>query len=113
LLGNLDARRDWGWAPDYVDAMWRMLQAPTARDWILGTGVSRSVRDLCRAAYGAVGLDWQAYVQVDPGLIRPAEIDALVGDPSELTVALGWRPTVGFDDMIARMVQAALDEPTR
>lgn len=113
LLGNLDARRDWGWAPDYVDAMWRMMQAPVARDWVLGTGVSRSVRDLCRAAYGAVGLDWQAHVQVDPSLLRPAEIDVLVGDPSELTAALGWRPTVDFDELVARMVRAALDEPPR
>jgi GDPmannose 4,6-dehydratase len=109
LLGNLDARRDWGWAPDYVQAMHRILQEDRPGDWVIGTGRSHSVRDLCAAAYGAVGLDWEAFVRVDPKLVRPAEIDALVADPSPAAERLGWRPSVTFEGMVERMVRAELD----
>ena len=109
MLGNLSARRDWGWAPDYVDAMHRMLQVSEPTDLIVATGVSHSVRDLCRVAFGAVGLEWEAHVQVDPALVRPAEVDTLVGDPSRAESLLGWRRTVDFEEMIRRMVAAECD----
>ena len=104
-LGNLDARRDWGWAPDFVDAMVSMVRAERPEDYVIGTGVSHSVRDLCEAAFRAVGLDWQEHVVVDQGLLRPADVDVLVGDYSRVEEALGWRPTVTFDEMVSRMVQ--------
>jgi GDPmannose 4,6-dehydratase len=107
-LGNLDARRDWGWAPDYVEAMVRMLSHDVPLDLMVATGVSHSVRDLCAAAYGAVGLDWQDHVVVDPAFLRPAELHVLVGDPSEAEATIGWRPTVSFQVMVERMVQAEL-----
>ncbi|MGC6491205.1 MAG: GDP-mannose 4,6-dehydratase [Myxococcota bacterium] len=104
-LGNLDARRDWGWAPDFVDAMVSMVRAEHPEDYVIGTGVSHSVRDLCEAAFRAVGLEWQEHVVVDQGLLRPADVDVLVGDYSRVEEALGWRPTVTFDEMVSRMVQ--------
>jgi GDPmannose 4,6-dehydratase len=105
-LGNLAARRDWGWAPDYVEAMIRMLEADQPRDMVLGTGVSHSVEDLCQIAYAHVGLDWRDHVVVDPALVRPADIGALTGDPEPAWEHLGWRPTVTFPELVARMVDA-------
>ena len=107
-LGNLEARRDWGYAGDYVDAMWRMLQQPEPKDYVIGTGVTHSVRDLVQAAFGHVGLDYEKYVTVDPRFIRPAEVDLLLADPSRARAELGWAPKVGFEDLIAMMVDADL-----
>ena len=108
-LGNLDARRDWGYAADYVDAMWRMLQQPVAQDFVIGTGVCHTVRQLVETAFGHVGLDWQRYVTTDPRFIRPAEVDLLVADPSKARAELGWTPTVDFSGLIAMMVDADLE----
>ncbi|MEE8268038.1 MAG: GDP-mannose 4,6-dehydratase [Gemmatimonadales bacterium] len=108
-LGNIDARRDWGWAGDYVDAMWRMLQQPEPEDYVIGTGLTHSVRDLIEIALAHVGLDWQTYVKQDPKFIRPAEVDVLLADPSKAKAKLGWEPQVGFEEMILRMVDADLE----
>jgi GDPmannose 4,6-dehydratase len=108
-LGNLDARRDWGYAADYVDAMWRMLQQPTAQDYVIGTGVCLTVRELVEAAFGHVGLDWQEYVTADPRFIRPAEVDLLVADASKARAELGWTPTVDFAGLVGMMVDADLE----
>jgi GDPmannose 4,6-dehydratase len=89
-LGNLDARRDWGFAGDYVDAMWRMLQQPAPRDFVIGTGRTHSVGELVEAAFGHVGLDWRKHVVTDPKYIRPAEVDLLIGDASKARSQLGW-----------------------
>jgi GDPmannose 4,6-dehydratase len=107
-LGNLDARRDWGFAGDYVDAMWRMLQQPKAEDYVIGTGETHSVRELCQVAFEHAGLDWRKYVKVDPGLVRPAEVDVLQADPSKARRRLGWKPVVGFAELIRMMVDADL-----
>jgi len=107
-LGNLDARRDWGHARDYVRAMWLMLQQPKPDDYVIATGKTRSVKDLVAAAFDRVGLDWQKYVVSDPKFIRPAEVDVLVGDASEAKRVLGWQPEISFDAMIAEMVDADL-----
>ncbi|GBD17317.1 GDP-mannose 4,6-dehydratase [bacterium HR26] len=107
-LGNLDAQRDWGYAPDYVRAMWLMLQQDQPDDFVIATGRTHSVRRLCEIAFGCVGLDWRDYVVVDPALIRPAEVDLLVGDASKARAVLGWEPTVSFEEMIERMVDADL-----
>ena len=108
-LGNLDARRDWGFAGDYVDAMWRMLQQPAPRDYVIGTGHTHSVRELVEAAFGHVGLDWQKYVTTDPRYVRPAEVDLLQADPSKARKELGWTPTVEFKQLVAMMVDADLE----
>jgi GDPmannose 4,6-dehydratase len=108
-LGNLDARRDWGFAGDYVDAMWRMLQQPSPKDYVVGTGQTHSVRDLVEIAFGHVGLDWQKYVVSDPRYMRPAEVDVLQADSSKARRELGWSPRVGFRDLIAMMVDADLE----
>jgi GDPmannose 4,6-dehydratase len=108
-LGNLDARRDWGFAGDYVDAMWRMLQQPSPQDYVIGTGQAHSVRDLLEAAFGHVGLDWQKHVVTDPKFIRPAEVDVLLADPSKARRDLGWTPKVGFRELVATMVDADLE----
>jgi GDPmannose 4,6-dehydratase len=105
-LGNLDAHRDWGFAGDYVDAMWRMLQQDTPGDYVIGTGETRSVAELCRQAFTAVNLDWRDHVRVDPAFLRPAEVDLLVADPGKAREALGWTPTVPFDAMVRMMVEA-------
>lgn len=107
-LGNLDSRRDWGFAGDYVDAMWRMLQQDEPDDYVIGTGHTCSVRDLCDAAFGAVGLDYKKYVVHDARFIRPAEVDLLVADPSKAAAKLDWSPTVGFAELVRMMVEADL-----
>jgi len=109
LLGNLDARRDWGYAGDYVEAMWRMLQQPTPQDYVVGTGQTHSVRDLVEAAFGHVGLDWRKYVKSDPRYMRPAEVDLLQADPGKAKRELGWSPNVKFPELVAMMVDADLE----
>jgi GDPmannose 4,6-dehydratase len=108
-LGNLDARRDWGFAGDYVDAMWRMLQLDQPEDFVVGTGHTWSVRDFCDAAFRTVGLDYRAYVKQDERFFRPAEVDLLVADPSAVAQRLDWRPTVSFERLVTMMVEADLD----
>ena len=108
-LGNLDSRRDWGFAGDYVDAMWRMLQSDTPADYVIGTGVTRSVRQLCEEAFGYVDLDWQRYVITDSRFQRPAEVDLLVADASKAKSDLGWAPVVGFRDLVRMMVDSDLE----
>lgn len=105
-LGNLHARRDWGWAPDYVEAMVRMLEQEEPRDLVVGTGVSHSVADLCALAYAHVGLDWRDHVVEDAAFVRPADIGVLTGDPEPAWAHLGWRPSVSFAEIVARMVDA-------
>ena len=107
-LGNLDARRDWGYAGDYVDAMWRMLQQPEPRDYVIGTGETHTVRELVEIAFAHVGLEWQAYVRTDPQFMRPAEVDVLQADPTRAREELGWKPTVGFRELITMMVDEDL-----
>jgi GDPmannose 4,6-dehydratase len=107
-LGNLTAQRDWGFAGDYVRAMWQMLQQPSADDFVVATGQSHSVQDLVEIAFRHVGLDWRAYVKQDEALFRPAEVDHLIGDPSKARQELGWTPTVTFDGLITMMVDADL-----
>jgi GDPmannose 4,6-dehydratase len=108
-LGNLDAKRDWGFAGDYVKAMWLMLQQERAEDYVIATGISHSVRDLVEVSFGHVGLDWQKHVRLDPKLIRPAEVEHLIGDSSKARAELGWKPTVDFTGLIRMMVDADLD----
>jgi GDPmannose 4,6-dehydratase len=112
-LGNLDARRDWGYAGDYVDAMWRMLQRPEPQDYVVGTGTTHSVRELVEAAFGHVGLDWRRHVVTDPRYVRPAEVDLLQADPSKARRELGWSPTVSFQELVAMMVDADLERLRR
>jgi GDPmannose 4,6-dehydratase len=107
-LGNLDAKRDWGFAGDYVRAMWLMLQQERPDDYVVGTGQTHSVRELCEAAFGHLGLDYQDFVKVDPRYIRPADVDLLVSDPAKARRVLGWEPGVSFQDLIAMMVEADL-----
>ncbi len=107
-LGNLDSRRDWGFAGDYVDAMWRMLQPDEPDDYVIGTGHTCSVRDLCDAAFGALGLDYKRYVVHDARYVRPAEVELLVADPSKAARKLDWSPTVDFNGLITMMVDADL-----
>ena len=108
-LGNLDAQRDWGFAGDYVRAMWLMLQQERADDYVIATGQSHSVRDLVRIAFGHAGLPWEDHIRTDPDLLRPAEVDHLVGDAGKAHRELGWRPTVPFEDLVAMMVDADLE----
>jgi len=108
-LGNLDARRDWGFAGDYVDAMWRMLQQPKPGDYVVGTGKTHSVRELCELAFSHAGLDWKRHVKVDPRFVRPAEVEALQADPSKAARELGWTPTTTFADLVRMMVDADLE----
>ena len=107
-LGTLDARRDWGFAGDYVDAMWRMLQQPSPDDYVIGTGETHSVRELCELAFARVGLDWRKYVVQDERFMRPAEVDLLVADSSMARERLGWTPTVDFRQLVEMMVDADL-----
>ena len=108
-LGNLDARRDWGFAGDYVEAMWRMLQQDRPDDYVIGTGETWSVRQLCEEAFGAAGLDYRDHVVLDERFLRPAEVELLVADPSRAKTELGWTPTVNFRQLVAMMVEADLE----
>jgi GDPmannose 4,6-dehydratase len=105
-LGNLEAKRDWGYAGDYVRAMWLMLQQPTADDYVVATGATHSVREFCDAAFSHVALDYRNHVVTDPALVRPAEVDLLVGDASKARRELGWEPTVSFEELVRMMVDA-------
>ncbi len=108
-LGNLDARRDWGFAGDYVEAMWQMLQQPRPADYVVGTGQTHSVRELCEIAFSHVGLDWKKYVSVDARYVRPAEVDTLQADPSKAKRELGWAPNTSFERLVRMMVDADLE----
>ena len=105
-LGNMDAQRDWGYSPDYVIAMWQMLQQPNPDDYVIASGQTHSVREFVELAFGMVGLDWRKYVVVNPNLYRPAEVHLLCGDASKASRVLGWKPRVGFEDLVQKMVQA-------
>jgi GDPmannose 4,6-dehydratase len=107
-LGNLEARRDWGFAGDYVRAMWLMLQAPKPDDYVVATGRAHTVRDFCRLAFAAVDLDYEKFVVQDPRFMRPAEVDVLVGDPAKAQGELGWRPETSFEELVESMVRADL-----
>ena len=107
-LGNLDATRDWGHARDYVRAMWLMVQQDTAEDYVVATGRTTSIRDLCTMAFGHVGLDWREFVRTDTALLRPAEVDVLLGDASKARTKLGWAPSCTLEDMVGEMVEADL-----
>jgi GDPmannose 4,6-dehydratase len=108
-LGNLEAHRDWGFAGDYVEAMWRMLQQPTADDYVVATGEKHSVRELVEIAFSVVGLRWQDHVKTDPSLLRPAEVDTLIGDAAKARRVLGWKPQVTFAQLVEMMVRADLE----
>ncbi len=108
-LGNLDAQRDWGFAGDYVDAMWRMLQQDEPDDFVICTGETHSVREFCEVAFGHVDLDWQDHVTIDPAFMRPAEVDLLVGDAGKAQTHLGWKASTSFGDLVRMMVDADMD----
>ena len=108
-LGNLDARRDWGFAGDYADAMWRMLQQPEPRDYVIGTGETHSVKELVEVAFGHLGLDWTKYVRTDERFVRPAEVDILLADPRRAHAELGWKPQVSFEALVKMMVDADVE----
>ncbi|MEO7118551.1 MAG: GDP-mannose 4,6-dehydratase [Candidatus Limnocylindrales bacterium] len=112
-LGNLDAQRDWGFAGDYVRAMWLMLQQDEPRDYVIATGVTHTVRELCEVAFGHVDLDYRDHVVIDPGLIRPAEVDHLLGDAGLARRELGWVPQVGFEELVRMMVDADMARMSR
>lgn len=112
-LGNLDAMRDWGFAGDYVEAMWLMLQQPQPDDYVVATGEKHSVRELVELAFDYVGLDWKRYVEIDPKLIRPAEVYTLRGDATKARTVLGWRPKVTFPELVRMMVDADLERVRR
>jgi GDPmannose 4,6-dehydratase len=107
-LGNLDAKRDWGFAGDYVEAMWRMLQQPEPDDYVVATGENHTVRELVEIAFSHAGLDWRQLVQLDPSLLRPAEVELLIGDPAKARARLGWQPKVSFRELVHMMVDADL-----
>jgi GDPmannose 4,6-dehydratase len=107
-MGNLEAKRDWGFAGDYMRAMWLVLQQATPEDYVIATGETHSVRELLEVAFAAAGLDWRSHVEIDPKLIRPAEVDYLCGDATKVRQKLGWEPTVGFEQLIEMMVAADL-----
>ncbi|HMD52862.1 MAG TPA: GDP-mannose 4,6-dehydratase [Solirubrobacteraceae bacterium] len=109
-LGNLDAERDWGYARDYVEAMWLMLQRDTPEDYVIATGAAHSVRECCEVAFDEAGLgDYEEYVTIDPSFVRPAEVDHLIGDPSKAARDLGWKPQTSFDELIRLMTRADID----
>jgi GDPmannose 4,6-dehydratase len=112
-LGNLDAKRDWGYAKDYVEAMWRMLQQDEPGDYVVATGETHSVREFCEEAFGCVGLDWKDFVKVDAKYFRPAEVDLLLGDSTKARRVLGWEPKVTFRGLAKLMVEADLDSAGR
>ena len=105
-LGNLDAKRDWGFAGDYVEAMWLMLQQDEPGDYVIGTGETHEVRRFCQIAFGHVDLDWEQYVKTDPRFLRPAEVELLVADPSKAKRELKWEPRVSFEQLVTMMVDA-------
>ena len=108
-MGNLDAKRDWGYAKDYVEAMWLMLQQDQPDDYVVATGETRSVRDFCEAAFGYLGLDYRDHVVVDPLYFRPTEVDRLVGDASKARRVLGWAPRTSFEELVRLMVDSDLE----
>ncbi|HET7828693.1 MAG TPA: GDP-mannose 4,6-dehydratase [Candidatus Limnocylindrales bacterium] len=110
FLGNLDAQRDWGYAKEYVEAMWLMLQQPEPDDYVVATGEMHSVRELCQLAFSAVGLDWESYVRIDPAYFRPTEVDELCGDASKARQRLGWTPRTTFRELVLIMLAADLRE---
>ena len=112
-LGNLDARRDWGFAGDYVDAMWRMLQQDTPEDYVIATGETHTVRDFCELAFSYLGLDYRDYVRTNPAFVRPAEVDLLVGDASKADRRLGWQPSVRLPELVKMMVESDLSDLQR
>jgi GDPmannose 4,6-dehydratase len=109
LLGNLEAKRDWGFAKDYVEAMWMMLQQDQPDDYVISTGETHSVREFCEEAFGYLGLDYQEFVKKDPKYYRPAEVDLLIGDSTKARQKLGWKPKVGFKELARMMVDADLE----
>jgi GDPmannose 4,6-dehydratase len=114
FLGNLDAKRDWGYAADYMEAVWLMLQQDQADDYVIATGETHSVRDFLNEAFGHIGLDWQKHVEIDPRYYRPTEVDLLLGDASKARRKLDWQPKVGFKDLVRKMIDADLQtESTR
>jgi GDPmannose 4,6-dehydratase len=113
FLGNLDAKRDWGFAGDYVRAMWLMLQARIPDDYVIATGENHSVREFVQAAFGMAGLDWEEHVETDPRYLRPTEVDELLGDATKARESLGWAPTVGFDELVRMMVEADLERAAK
>ena len=109
-LGNLDAKRDWGFAGDYVEAMWLMLQQDEPDDYVISTGLTHSVKDLLQIAFDYVNLNWKDYVVVDPKFVRPAEVKLLLGDPSKARKKLGWKPKISFEELVRMMVEADLEK---
>ncbi|NTU70744.1 MAG: GDP-mannose 4,6-dehydratase [Coriobacteriia bacterium] len=112
-LGNLDSKRDWGFAGDYVEMMWRMLQQDTPNDYVAATGETHTVREFCEIAFNRVGLDWEEHVVIDPRFVRPAEVELLLGDPAKAKANLGWEPTVSFQGLVEMMVDADMERRTR
>jgi GDPmannose 4,6-dehydratase len=108
-LGNLDSKRDWGFAGDYVEAMWKMLQMPSPDDYVIATGKSYSVREFLDEAFHCAGMDWQEYVKQDPRYLRPSEVDFLLGDATKARSLLGWEPKIGFKELVRRMVDHDMD----
>jgi len=108
FLGNLDAGRDWGYAPEYVEAMWMMLQQPEPDDFVIATGQMHTVREFVASAFALVGLDWERHVEIDPRYFRPTEVDELRGDASKAATVLGWEPRTTFDGLVRLMVDADL-----
>ena len=113
MLGDLDPQRDWGFAGDYVEAMWLMLQQDEPTDYVIATGETHSVQEFCELAFKHVDLDWREYVVQDERFMRPAEVELLIGDPSKAERELGWRPRTGFEDLVAMMVEADLELVSR
>jgi GDPmannose 4,6-dehydratase len=113
FLGNLDAKRDWGFARDYVEAMWLMLQQPKGDDYVVATGEAHSVRELCEEAFGHVALDYREFVEIDPRYYGPTEVDYLLGDPSKAVKALGWKPKTTFKELVRLMMESDLELTAR
>ena len=109
-LGNLDARRDWGYAKEYVEAMWRMLQQDAPDDYVIATGEMHSVRELCETAFGLAGLDWDKYVRIDEQYFRPTEVEELCGDATKAANQIGWKPSIRFHELVALMLEHDLRE---
>jgi GDPmannose 4,6-dehydratase len=112
-LGNLDSKRDWGFAGDYVEAMWMMLQHDTPDDYVVATGETHTVKEFCEIAFEAAGLDWEKYVKIDPKFLRPAEVNLLLGDSSKARKVLGWKPKVSFKELVHMMVESDIDSIER